>query len=144
MGQKSIREGDYHSSQTFRPFRALLTSSVSLPVIMAKRQDPNKRNHQTWSKRKHGSKEKARPKLTEAQLKSLAQKMQARFHWDEEPRFFQLEGVHAQLEGVDAIIQAPTGSGKTAIAAGPYVWSGNEGKCTLMICPLLALENEMV
>ena len=46
-GTEEHKGGGYRSGQTFRPFRALLTSSVSLPVIMAKRQDPNKRNHQT-------------------------------------------------------------------------------------------------
>ncbi|KAH9914216.1 P-loop containing nucleoside triphosphate hydrolase protein [Fomitopsis serialis] len=70
--------------------------------------------------------------------------MQSRFRWSSEPRFFQIEGVKAQIEGVDAIIQAPTGSGKTAIAAGPHLWPGNAGKTTIMVCPLLALEEEMV
>ncbi|KAI0723618.1 P-loop containing nucleoside triphosphate hydrolase protein [Earliella scabrosa] len=42
------------------------------------------------------------------------------------------------------IIQAPTGSGKTAVAAGPHVWPTSAGKTTLMVCPLLSLETEMV
>ena len=100
---------------------------------MAKRQNPNKCHQDTWAKRKRDAKGKLCVKLTDIQIKSLAQKMQTQFKWDEEPCFFQLEGVQAQLEGVDAIIQAPTRSGKTAIAVGPYVWDGNEGKCTLSI-----------
>ncbi|KAH9915137.1 P-loop containing nucleoside triphosphate hydrolase protein [Fomitopsis serialis] len=70
--------------------------------------------------------------------------MKNAFKWSEGPRQFQLEGVRAQLEGTDTIIQAPTGSGKTAIAAGPYVWPGNAEKTTIMVSPLLALEEEMV
>lgn len=66
------------------------------------------------------------------------------FHWDKDPKDFQLAAVQAQIEGVDMIVQAPTGSGKTALAAGPHVWPGNEGKFTIMVCPLLSLEEEMV
>ncbi len=86
----------------------------------------------------------ARPRLTKEQLQDLAQKMQKHFQWDSEPKDFQLEAVQAQIEGVDMIVQVPTGSGKTAIAAGPHLWPGNEGKFTLMVCPLLSLEEEMV
>lgn len=70
--------------------------------------------------------------------------MQETYCWDAPPRSHQLDGVRAQLEGVDAIIQAPTGSGKTAIAAGPHLWPGNEHKVTIMVSPLLSLEEEMV
>ncbi len=83
-------------------------------------------------------------KLTDEELKSLTSQMRERFKWDEETRLFQVEGVRAQLEGTDLIIQAPTGSGKTAIAAGPHLWHTSKGKTTIMVCPLLALEDEMV
>ncbi|KAH9949019.1 P-loop containing nucleoside triphosphate hydrolase protein [Amylocystis lapponica] len=82
--------------------------------------------------------------LTEEQVQELAQKMQDTYNWPGPPRSHQLDGVRAQLEGVDAIIQAPTGSGKTAIAAGPHLWPGNERKVTIMVSPLLSLEEEMV
>lgn len=85
-----------------------------------------------------------RPKLSEEDLKKLSDLMRKRFRWDADPRFFQLEGVRAQIEGVDMIIQAPTGSGKTAVAAGPHLWPTSKGKVTIMVCPLLALEEEMV
>ncbi|OSD06262.1 P-loop containing nucleoside triphosphate hydrolase protein [Trametes coccinea BRFM310] len=70
--------------------------------------------------------------------------MREQFRWSEDPHHFQLEGVGAQLEGVDMIIQAPTGAGKTAIAAGPHMWPKSSGTVTIMVCPLLALEEEMV
>ena len=70
--------------------------------------------------------------------------MRDRFKFDGDPRPFQVEGTKAQLEGCDMIIQAPTGSGKTAVAAGPHVWETSKGKVTIMVSPLLALEDEMV
>ncbi|KAI0074175.1 P-loop containing nucleoside triphosphate hydrolase protein [Panus rudis PR-1116 ss-1] len=70
--------------------------------------------------------------------------MRQQFRWTADPREFQLEGTRAQLEGVDIMIQAPTGCGKTAVAAGPHVWSSSQGKITIVISPLLALEEEMV
>ncbi|KAI0732447.1 P-loop containing nucleoside triphosphate hydrolase protein [Fomitopsis betulina] len=39
---------------------------------------------------------------------------------------------------------APTGSGKTAIAAGVHLWPDGEQKVTIVVSPLLALEDEMV
>ncbi|KAI0073017.1 P-loop containing nucleoside triphosphate hydrolase protein [Panus rudis PR-1116 ss-1] len=85
-----------------------------------------------------------RPKVTDEDLNKLAHDMRQQFNWTADPREFQLEGTRAQLEGVDIIIQAPTGCGKTAVAAGPHVWSSSRGKITIVISPLLALEEEMV
>ncbi|KAL6299962.1 P-loop containing nucleoside triphosphate hydrolase protein [Sparassis latifolia] len=86
----------------------------------------------------------ARQPLTNNDLKQLAERMHQQFKWDNNPRPFQLADIQAQLEGIDTIIQAPTGSEKTALAAGPHVWPGNEGKVTIMVSPLMALEDEMV
>ncbi len=71
-----------------------------------------------------------------------AWKMRLKYGWNLNPKGFQLAGVQAQLEGIDMIIQAATGSGKTAIAAGPHLWI--EGKQSIMVCPLMTLEDEMV
>ncbi|KAL1680990.1 P-loop containing nucleoside triphosphate hydrolase protein [Schizophyllum commune] len=61
-----------------------------------------------------------------------------------EPRDFQLDLVQAQIEGRDTVCQAATGMGKTAVAAGPYVLPQNSDRTTLMISPLIGLQNEMV
>lgn len=83
-------------------------------------------------------------KLTADDVKLLSQKMRETYGWDADPKPFQLAGVKAQLEGDDIIIQASTGAGKTAIAAGPHLWGTSAGKTTIMVCPLLSLEEEMV
>ncbi|KAJ2987233.1 hypothetical protein NUW54_g9487 [Trametes sanguinea] len=85
-----------------------------------------------------------RTKLTVEEAQELSSKMREIFGWDAEPKPFQLAGVTAQIEGNDMIIQAPTGAGKTAIAAGPHLWKSSAGKTTIMVCPLLSLEEEMV
>lgn len=73
-------------------------------------------------------------------------RMCEKYGWDEDPRFFQVDGVRWQIEGVDGTIQAPTGQGKTAVVTGPYVMPellGNRD-ITIMVIPLLALQVEMV
>ena len=70
--------------------------------------------------------------------------MSKTFGWDELPKDFQVAAVKAQIEGIDLIVQAPTGAGKTALTAGPHLWTWKEKKFTIMVCPLLSLEEEMV
>ncbi|KAH9896143.1 uncharacterized protein BXZ73DRAFT_34268, partial [Epithele typhae] len=82
--------------------------------------------------------------LTEVDTTQLKAHMREAFKWDSDPKDFQLKAVVAQLEGVDMIVQAPTGAGKTALAAGPHVWPAFAKKVTLMVSPLMALEEEMV
>lgn len=82
--------------------------------------------------------------LSNDDLNILEKRMKEEYGWDETPRSFQLAGVQAQLEGRDITIQAPTGSGKTAIAAGPHLWTTSQGKLTIVVSPLMALQDEMV
>jgi ATP-dependent helicase YprA (DUF1998 family) len=56
----------------------------------------------------------------------------------------QLEAIIGQLQMRDVLVHAGTGSGKTAIAAGPHAHKSSEGKVTLMISPLIALHDEQV
>lgn len=63
--------------------------------------------------------------------------------WSNNPRPFQLASTIAQIEGIDMIIQAPTGSGKTAVVAGPHAWAPCKNMVTFMAVPLIALGEEM-
>lgn len=65
-------------------------------------------------------------------------------NWTDGANKFQLKGMRAQLEGTDVLIHAATGSGKTGIAAGPHLLPSSKGKTTIMVSPLLALQDEQV
>ncbi|EDQ98673.1 uncharacterized protein LACBIDRAFT_298348 [Laccaria bicolor S238N-H82] len=82
------------------------------------------------------------PRPTHKDLEGLGAKLEERFGW--KLRAFQLEAIEAQLLGKDVIVHAGTGAGKTAIAAGPHVLPMMEGRVTIMVSPLLALQNEQV
>ncbi|KAH7918343.1 P-loop containing nucleoside triphosphate hydrolase protein, partial [Leucogyrophana mollusca] len=60
-----------------------------------------------------------------------------------EPRDFQVEIVQCQEERRDALCHAATGLGKTAVAAGPYALPENQGRVTIMVSPLIGLQDEM-
>lgn len=77
-------------------------------------------------------------------LKNLGQKIKEKFHWKHEPRAFQLDAIASQLKREDVLIHAGTGSGKTAIAAGPHAHEKMKGKVTFLISPLIALQDEQV
>lgn len=84
--------------------------------------------------------------LTNEEIEELTKTMAARYGWDSSQaiRPFQLAGIRAQLEGVDTLIQAPTGSGKTVIAAGPHSSPRSQGMITLLSVPLIQLAEDMV
>ncbi|KAH9911536.1 uncharacterized protein BXZ73DRAFT_34470, partial [Epithele typhae] len=82
--------------------------------------------------------------LSSEDIQLLRQMLRDKFRWPNNLKDFQVDAIRAQLKGVDIIVQAPTGAGKTALAAGPHVWPSFERRVTLMICPLLTLEDEMV
>jgi len=66
------------------------------------------------------------------------------FKWNNEPRPFQLDAIKAQLLRQDVLIHAGTGSGKTAVAAGPHAHEKAKGMVTFMISPLIALQDEQI
>ncbi len=72
-------------------------------------------------------------------LDSLLQK---HFGWP--PHSFQINAIRAQLLGHDTIVHAGTGSGKTAIAAGPHFHPKRKGFVTIFVSPLIALQDEQV
>lgn len=81
-------------------------------------------------------------KLSSDDIQDLDLRMQTAFGWSEPSQRFQMAGATSQLEGTDMVIQAATGAGKTAVVAAAHLWK--TGVTTLMIVPLLELENEMV
>jgi superfamily II DNA helicase RecQ len=83
-------------------------------------------------------------KLTDRELLELSNLLRDRLLGGKEARPFQLALVRAQEERQDALLQAATGQGKTAIAAGPYMLAHNHDKVTLMVSPLIGLQTEMV
>lgn len=89
-------------------------------------------------------KETPRKVCTEQDLDKLEDMLSDKFEWEHSPRPFQLEAIKAQLKGLDVLVHAGTGQGKTAIAAGPHAHPSAKGKVTLMVSPLIALHDEMV
>lgn len=99
--------------------------------------------------RKTTRKQKPKPKPTWKgvsfeNLKDLGQKIKQCFKWTHTPRDFQMEAIRAQLQRRDVVVHAGTGSGKTFIAAGPHAHEETKGKVTLLISPLIALQDEQV
>jgi superfamily II DNA helicase RecQ len=86
----------------------------------------------------------ARKPLTNVELRSLEEDIQAKFQWTHTMKPHQMEAIIAQLQMRDVLVHAGTGSGKTAIAAGPHAHKSSIGKVTLMISPLIALHDEQV
>lgn len=81
----------------------------------------------------------------EKELDKLPGLVKATFKkWTDGARDFQLACMRAQVLKQDVLLQAATGSGKTGIAAGPHLLPSSKGKVTLVVSPLLALEDEQV
>ncbi|KAF8172687.1 hypothetical protein BJ912DRAFT_859902 [Pholiota molesta] len=82
--------------------------------------------------------------ILKEKLGNLAEKIKRKFNWTHTPHEFQVEAVAAQLMRKDVLIHAGTGSGKTAVAAGPFAHEGTEGMVSFMVSPLIALQEEQV
>lgn len=65
-------------------------------------------------------------------------------NWPGGAKDFQLAAIAAQVKGQDVLIHAATGSGKTGIAAAPHLLPSNKGKVTLIVAPILVLQDEQV
>ncbi|KAE9382360.1 hypothetical protein BT96DRAFT_790242, partial [Gymnopus androsaceus JB14] len=90
----------------------------------------------------HTSSDKLKP--TDPSLENFAKKIQEHFGWSHPLRDFQINAIRHLLCGKDVLVHAGTGSGKTAIVAGPHVHPSSKGKVTIMVLPLIALQDEQV
>lgn len=106
---------------------------------MAKHPSRDKRTNKA-----DANKREARHALKQKDLEGLGEKIKETWRWNDVLRVFQMQGVEAQLLGKDAVVHAGTGSGKTAIAAGPHVHPASKGKVTIMVSPLIGLQMEQV
>lgn len=77
-------------------------------------------------------------------FKDLGEKIKAGFKWEHLPREYQIDAIRAQLLRKDVLFHAGTGSGKTAVAAGPHALKETKGMVTIMISPLIVLQEEQV
>ncbi|EDR00269.1 uncharacterized protein LACBIDRAFT_314468 [Laccaria bicolor S238N-H82] len=79
------------------------------------------------------------------ELERLPELVKAHFTgWGKGPQAFQLAGMRAQALSQDVLLHAATGAGKMGIAAGPHLLPSSTGKVTLMVSPLLSLQEEQV
>lgn len=109
-----------------------------------KRQNPARRITST-RRRTLPARPAPRPKLTREEREDLTAALKDMLKGNS-PHDIQIELTCAQEEGRDGLGQAPTGHGKTAIAAGPYALEKNrvDKRVTLMVSPLIGLQDEMV
>ena len=80
----------------------------------------------------------------ENDLDTLSQIVKNAFQWEHAPREFQIDAIRAQLLRKSVLIHAGTGSGKTAVAAGPHAHPAAKGLVSFMVSPLIALQEEQV
>ncbi|KIY62593.1 P-loop containing nucleoside triphosphate hydrolase protein [Cylindrobasidium torrendii FP15055 ss-10] len=81
---------------------------------------------------------------TNEELKNLGELCQQKWGWQHKPRDAQVAAMTAQLQGRDVCLHAYTGFGKTCVAAGPFAHPAAEGRVSIMVSPLIALQDEMV
>ncbi|KZV84819.1 P-loop containing nucleoside triphosphate hydrolase protein, partial [Exidia glandulosa HHB12029] len=84
------------------------------------------------------------PTISEEDKAKIGELMRKYCNWSDDAQPMQQESIVAQVDAEDVILHAPTGSGKTAVVAGPYVFPENKGRVTIFVSPLIALQEEMV
>lgn len=88
--------------------------------------------------------EAKRPDITSNDVQELSTLIQSRCKWPSGLRDFQLQALASLGTGRDVIVHAGTGCGKTAIFAGLHLLPDTAGMFSLLISPLIALQNEQV
>lgn len=82
--------------------------------------------------------------MTPKELEGLADLIKEKFEWEDGPRPFQMRAIEAQLRGRDVLVHAGTGAGKTGIIAGPFCHPSSKGRVSIVVSPLLGLQDEQV
>ncbi|KAK0467467.1 hypothetical protein IW261DRAFT_1426565 [Armillaria novae-zelandiae] len=83
--------------------------------------------------------------LSAGDLLGLREKIHHCWGWtDQSLHDKQMEAIEAQLQCKDVLIHTLMGFGKTVVAAGPHMHEKMQGCVTLMISPLIALQEEQV
>lgn len=138
-----------------RPFNLAIAASFSImPPSIAQSASPPKGTHgRQWSRSTHAQSQQLRraaprpppKKMTPEDIEALRGFMKAQLG-GKEPRDVQVDLAVAQEERKDGLGQLPTGHGKTYIAAAPYALKKNvdDKRVTLMVSPLIGLQDEMV
>ncbi|KAG9125841.1 hypothetical protein FRC07_005991 [Ceratobasidium sp. 392] len=127
-----------------KPFAQDSPTTIPSPP-MAGPQNPKRRRKAPKAAQEKNNNAPACPRLTKEEMDKLGveQLMCNQFNWKNGARPFQVDATCAQLSGTNVLLHASTGSGKTAVAAGPHAIPAMKGMVTLFVAPLLALHTEM-
>ncbi|KAJ7050633.1 P-loop containing nucleoside triphosphate hydrolase protein, partial [Mycena amicta] len=91
-----------------------------------------------------GTLKSSRTPLTDTDVRHIGEMCQKEWGWDTRLKDGQIKAIQAQLLGKDVLVHAATGYGKTCIAAGPFAHPKSKGLVSMMVSPLIALQEEMV
>lgn len=131
----------------------VVSISIMPPSITQSALPPKGTRGRQWSRTAHAQQQQLRraaprpppKKMTVDDVEALRRFMKAQLG-GKEPREVQVDLAVAQEERKDGLGQLPTGHGKTYIAAAPYALKKNmdDKRVTLMVSPLIGLQDEMV
>lgn len=85
-----------------------------------------------------------RPKVAATDIETVSNLIQSKCEWPAGLRDFQRDALASLGNGRDVIVHAGTGCGKTAIFAGLHLLPEVSGMFSIIISPLIALQNKQV
>lgn len=117
-------------------------SAKNLPSNLPRNNKEKVLKHRRQRQQKNPLADIQRESLSDNELEGLDDLVRKKFNKPYTLKPFQRQATIAQLQGKDIIVHAPTGSGKTAIVAGPHAHPNCAGKVTFVVSPLIALQNK--